>query len=925
MTQIWYNMDEVRDFHPVVEKALKKAILGAGYSEQLIVEHHPQINGYKEPDFVLSLKDTNRPVFVLEVKRTKSDCESHRFWSQTEDYVDTLTNNWAPGYHRYSAITNIERLIVFCRREGPVWGSALAGNPYVDTKFDPPGSGNANQSLVELVSSFERLLHIIMSREKPKWADTWRLIVDSFRTNYDSIRRVLMFPDEIVERDVTSYELLRIIIYDFLKELYGSQGSSNSRVFQILPTDVYPPARFANALLNSYVRVRNLDYDQVFRDHPNVEFRVLPERANDTTISYLNDFIKGANKNTVEAIKENSLPSYFVKSIYEEVYDREEMHKEGKINTDDELATLLAELCIEQPDARVMDVGTGIGALSLAAYDRIKQLSGSLKETKSHNQILSQIFGIEKDSFLNQLATFQLVSKDPEGVDTSTVVNLEVGDAFQNPRANRFDALLMNPPFLRHDNKVVPITDEMKRVMLKAIEDQYQQPSFVRKASQPNLYFYFLNWVPHYLKDGGLAGIILMAKFLNNVDGEYVKEFILPFLESVILYPREFFQGFKSTTCIVILRKGSPSNCVNFLHIRNVRLFENPQQIHAALNSDKDIVTADCTLKKVAKNNLRPSENWLTYFTDPQEKNKILENGSLFVPLRSFFTRMAERGRAGNTGGSNSIYLKNPGNPLLDQVKSLEKRFIVPGLRWNKTSGGRRHLILDEDDLVGQEALGVPSSFDHNTPAGLPQEFCRFEGLKQYYVKALEKYGDGWKRIVNDVFESRVCPDLIIPRADREKHSVYIWASNKSLVVSTNFFYLEGFRKVEDKGTKDIQLRCICGYLMSSFGQTQFELKGNNQEGMRKLEGFMIDDFACIDLNKLSAEEVMSIANALEEFNCLETDTKGDEGVYTSRRKLDEEVGKAIFSRNEGGFQSFKELVDHFELFLEELVRMREM
>jgi len=925
MTKLWYDMDEVNDFHPVVEDALKKAILEAGFVEQLMVKHHPQIVEHKEPDFVLLLRDTNRPVLVLEVKRTKSDCDSHRFWSQTQDYVDALSNSWAPGYYKYSAITNVERLIVFCRREGPVWGSALAGNPYADTEFDPPKPSNADRSVLEFISSLQKLLRIVMSREKPQWADTWKLVVDSFKTNYDSIRQGLRLNNEILERDVTSYELLRIVIYDYLKELYESQESANSQVFQILPVDIYPPTRFANALLNTYRRVLSLDFDRVFRDHPDQKFRLLPERANATTMSYLNDFIKSANKNLAEAIKENSLPSYFVKSIYEEVYDREEMHKEGKINTDDELASLLAELCIERADSRVIDVGTGIGVLSCAAYDKIKQLSASLNREKAHNQILSQIFGIEKDPFLNQLATFQLVAKDPESVDTSTTVNLEVGDVFQNPKPDYFDSLLMNPPFLRHDNKVVPITEEMERRMLAAIENQYGEPSFVRNASQPNLYFYFLNWAPHYLKKGGLAGVILMAKFLNNVDGKYVKDFILPDAESIILYPRDFFLEFKSTTCVVILRKGSPSNSVNFLRIKNIGLFENPQQINTVLHSDRDIIKADYTLKKVQKKDLKSAENWLVYFTDPQEKSKMLDNMDVFIPLRKLFTRRAERGRAGNSGGSDTIYLRNPSNPLSNYAKSVEERFIFPGMRWNKAALGRRHLVLEEADLIDQEALGVPSEFDKGTETGLPRKYHQFGGLRQYYIKASEEYGTGWKRIVNDIFNSEVCPDLIIPRADREKHSLYIWTGGKNIVISTNFFYLNDLKTIDEKGSRDAQLKCICGYLMSAFGQIQFELKGNNQEGMRKLEGFMIDEFKCLDISKLTKSEVERVAEALEEFDSLEKDVKGDEGVYTHRRKLDEAVGQVIFSRNSGGFRSVSELVDHFELFLEELVRMREM
>lgn len=924
MTKLWYDMDEVKDFHPVVDSALKEAIEEAGYGEQLIVEHHPKIPG-GEPDFVLLLRDIRRPVLVLEVKRTKGDCDSTRFWAQTQDYVDALSIRWAPSYYPYYAITNIERLIMFCRRKGPVWGCVLSGNPCVDTEFDTPGPGNADKVIAEFIFSMKRVLDRIMRKEKPKWAETWPIVIDSFAADYTSIREYLRIGDEGVERDVTSYELLRILLYGYLRELYTLHKIGYSQLFRRLPEGIYPPTRFAYVLLNTFRRVLDLDFEQVFNDHPDKNVRLLPEKADTTIMSCLNDFIKTANTQLVEAVKENPLPSYFVRLIKEKIYDREEMHKEGKITTDDELASILAELCIERADARVIDVGTGSGAISSAAYDKIKRLSRSSNIKKSHDQILSQISGIEKDPFLNQLATFQLVAKDPRSVDISSKIDFKVGDAFENPRPEQFNVVLMNPPFLRHDNKVVPITDEMERQMLHAIENQYGRRSFVRKATQPNLYFYFLNWVPHYLHLGGVAGVILMAKFLNNLDGEYVKEFIINNLESIILYPREFFEEFKSTTCIVILRKGSEQTSVSFLRIKDSNLLEDPRKIKLILSSKKDVIRADYTLKQVPKSQLNPRENWLLPFTDPEEKNEFLDSLDILAPLKAMFSSKAERGRAGNSGGSNMIFLKSANNSLSKYVKSIEEEFRLPGIRWNKVSTGRRHFILRESDVADQEALGVPRKYDNTAKNGLPKQYHKCSGLKQYYDKASEEYGAKWKRIVNDLHNSRVCPDLIIPRADREKHSVYYWAKDRELVISTNFFHVEGFEEVENKGSREIQLKCICGYLMSSFGQIQFELKANNQEGMRKLEGFMIDQFKCLDLSKVGAKEIEKIAEAFEEFDDRDEDVRGDEGAYTPRRKIDEAVGEVIFSCDHGNFNSTKELVDRFEMFLEELVRMRAM
>jgi hypothetical protein len=40
----------------------------------------------------------------------------------------------------------------------------------------------------------------------------------------------------------------------------------------------------------------------------------------------------------------------------------------------------------------------------------------------------------------------------------------------------------------------------------------------------------------------------LMTKFLNNEDGEYLKQFISDKVEAIISYPRKYFQEFIVTT-----------------------------------------------------------------------------------------------------------------------------------------------------------------------------------------------------------------------------------------------------------------------------------------------------------------------------------------------------------------------------------------
>jgi len=134
----------------------------------------------------------------------------------------------------------------------------------------------------------------------------------------------------------------------------------------------------------------------------------------------------------------------------------------------------------------------------------------------------------------NQLAAFRLLAKNLNAVDSSTEIDFINGDVFSNPRPAQFNAVLMNPPFLRNDDPENPIPDSRKQAMIKALKSANGGKTIVEEAKQPNLYFYFMDWIGHYLKERGRAGVILMEKFLSNQDGEHLKRAIENDVDAII-------------------------------------------------------------------------------------------------------------------------------------------------------------------------------------------------------------------------------------------------------------------------------------------------------------------------------------------------------------------------------------------------------
>ena len=108
-------------------------------------------------------------------------------------------------------------------------------------------------------------------------------------------------------------------------------------------------------------------------------------------------------------------------------------------------------------------------------------------------------------------------------------------------------------------------------------------------------------------------------------------------------------------------------------------------------------------------------------------------------------------------------------------------------------------------------------------------------------------------------------------------------------------------------------------FLNSSFGQIQFEIHANNQEGLRKLEGFMIEKLEVIDQDMLTEKEIDKVLKELDELNSLNQDFIGTE-TENPRYKLDATIAEIIFNKDNMGFTDSKSLNDYFENFLKELV-----
>jgi tRNA1(Val) A37 N6-methylase TrmN6 len=912
MTKLWYDYDEVTQFHPIVEEVLNNSLENCGYSEIAEILHHPTIpNSTIVPDFAIKLKSSNRFIFVLEVKKTNRDCYSQRFQNQTRSYVTDLIPFWEPNYEKYFCLTNVETLSFFAEREGAVTSCLLKNYPVVHTAINP-NNHDATTTIQEFQVSIENILNTIFRRTIPSWSNNWEPIIESFYQNYISIKENLDYEEETA-KDTTLYELFRLIAFSYLKEYYALNDNSKSTYFRgRFPTEEDNLIIFKQKLENSFTRILQLDFRQIFSNYPNDNFRIFPDNISETLTPYFKNLILNLINYSSNAVADNSSPEYIFNLLSSKIYDKETMHNKGQVMSDSELSILLATLTIDSHNLLVLDPCCGDGALLDASYDCLNSLSLDNGIFKTHNELLSQNIGIELDSFLAQLSTFRLLTKNLFSITNDTEANIIINDTFTTNLDNQVDIILMNPPFLRNDNRTVSITEDDKTRMIEAINSTDIE-CFVTQASQPNLYYYFINYVWKYLNNNGKAGFIIMAKFLNNIDGEALKEFMLDKVEAIILYPNNYFKDFSVTTVITILSK-QPSEHIKFLRILDENMLANPNRIKTILEENNTVVTADYSLK-ICNRDILSSSNWKLHLIDPEDKFNILDNLDFFENIENFFD--IGRGKAGNTGGSTIVFPNIEDEPY----NLIDTQYISYGIKNNKA---RRSLIFTEEDLNIEQAIYFSYPYDETIANGLNVNYAD-EGLNTLFDNTPHT-PIKWKKIVNTSFNSKVNFNILIPRADRTKHICYYNPFNNNIVLSTNFWYLNNVHNLNLNVDIDLQIKFVSAFLISSFGQIQFEIHSNNQEGMRKIEGFHIQQFKIIDPKIVSNEEIEHVVNQFENLNLNTSIFSGLEGLNNNpRRDLDTAIGEIIFTRDTLGFQNTNNLVDFFELFLLDLVEDRKL
>lgn len=528
-----------------------------------------------------------------------------------------------------------------------------------------------------------------------------------------SSRRVVSIEPELVLAKFVYYKLIgKILFYLTLSEnLSGKVGKL------IFTTE----KDTKNQLNNFFNQAKKIDYQAVFDNDftDKILFNENIDKLLFKLISILNEF------------DFKILPNEVIGYILENLVPKEEKQQFGQYFTPEKLAYLVAFPAIKNRNYVVFDPTSGTGTFLDVFYEILKYYG-----TKTHQQILAQIFGNDISHFpavlsvinlykqeVHDLANFPRVTradifnllpkqviKIPDNVDIDKLNDVQIPE---------FDAIISNFPFIRQED----IPNKVLSAYFRG-EFQNSQKAFLNGANfeineKSDYYIYCFYHSLKFLKDNGYLSAITSNAWLGKNYGLQFKQFLLDnfHIQYIVKSNAEhWFKDSKVSTIFVVLRKAKsntkPTKFVTFnfkidskftdlqeienfyTEIANCETSANwtqDQQFKTVYHSKDESTRVSIVEKNYLDNSLQTQENWAINF--------IAQNPlSIFDKvLINPFPTLIDAGRGTRTPWDEMFILSK------EQIKDsgIESEFIVPIMQNSKeldailyTNTPKKHLFV---------------------------------------------------------------------------------------------------------------------------------------------------------------------------------------------------------------------------------------
>jgi len=325
-------------------------------------------------------------------------------------------------------------------------------------------------------------------------------------------------------------------------------------------------------------------------------------------------------------------------------------------------AELLASLAIEKPEVKVADLSVGSGGLLVAAYRRKKELLSRFTGEDHRRFVEEELLGVDVMPFAASLAACHLALQAPEYFTDK--VNIAVWDSTalkpgmkipsvasvryvvsgqtdlslfeksheQNVgvvslteqgheiQLQKFDVVIMNPPFTRQEKIKSDISEEYKKLLQERFDDYKEY-----LHGQLGYYGYFVLLADKFLDEGGRMALVLPAAFLRVRSAKGIRRFLAEnyTIEYVIFGKLNFSDATWRREILFVARKGrSRKECIaaRLARLPNSRdeAREFAERIRGGESESNEILTY-----KIKQDDFKQQVDWLKLF--PTESLDIIE------------------------------------------------------------------------------------------------------------------------------------------------------------------------------------------------------------------------------------------------------------------------------------------------------------
>ena len=696
-------------------------------------------------------------------------------------------------------------------------------------------------------------------------------------------------------------------------------------------------------MANSIAALRNVDFNLLFEAFAPNLYRQIQDDAELRAflIDYLVSITDPARRVFDLARTRGDAPA-LIDSLMSTLYPVEVQDESGKVQTDPELAAILARLTIQAPVQTAFDPCCGDGALLSGAYDYLTELPGG------NIQPLASVAGIEVDAIATRLAEIRIALKQPATLKPQPAVNLVRGDLFANPQlVAQAEAILMNPPFLRYE-------EQQGRRIPAALRAHYNESirlvagrAATTTSGQANLYTYYVEFVIRSAVPGTRIGIVLDNRWYHNSYGKKMRKLLLRtcHIEAIVEYPHwAFFANWTIATSLLILQKVDqldPNHAVRF-----VRTNTDPRSVDLHVLSrafqGQDQWPPDWTCLLTQQRGLRAQDGWKSFFSDQLENNYRLaewpvlddlfttsRRGSLekegagvevyeFPFERNEYgpRRLARAGRVGFQTDTDTPLTREENARLRELASNIPAEYRGLALR---NADVPQHYELTIDDVRVDYTLEPPRLRENyqlytNGRARWTQlqqaavvdmraqpETTAFIGAVEQLVNLTEEVLP--PELIWNVLREPIAGELIIPRKTRTGHWVHLNArafdlGQRQVKISSNFLtYTECIALDQESGLdRETSARLVTAFLVSSFGHLQFEMEGYNREGCLAVEKHHFERIRIFDPRWVRADRRDQILEAFAQLPYpVSTDRLSTE--QPERNQLDQMFADEISNR----------------------------